>query len=94
MENASYVAKQILCDTHIWSCQESPFRGACYTELMTRRAKEILDRLRELPDTVQEAAVDAILWNLDQHFQSEQLAIAEREPDQMPPAAKYGRVEL
>jgi hypothetical protein len=44
----------------------------CYTELMIRRAKEILERLQELPDTQQEAAVNAILWNLDQHFQAEQ----------------------
>ena len=46
---------------------------------MTRRLREVIDRLRDLPDTVQDAAVEAILRNIDQHYQAEEFAFAERE---------------
>jgi hypothetical protein len=38
---------------------------------MTTRLQEFIGRLRDLPDSVQEAAVEAFLRNIDQHQQAE-----------------------
>ena len=65
---------------------------------MTSHLREVIERLRDLPDTVQEAAVEAILRNIDQHYQAEEFAFAEREPldsaPRMPPDTKYDRFDL
>ncbi len=44
---------------------------------MTTRIQEVIDRLRDLPDTVQDAAVEAILRNIDQHYQAEEFCLDE-----------------
>ena len=46
---------------------------------MTTRLQEVIDRLRDLPGTVQDTAVEAILRNIDQHQQAEEFASMERE---------------
>ena len=65
---------------------------------MTVDLQEAVARLRELPDTVQNAAVQAILRNIEEHRQTEELDVIAREALHravlIPLGAKYDIVDL
>ena len=61
---------------------------------MTRRLNQAIARLRELPETLQDAAADALLLRLDEHIQQELDALrhADRDVDLGAIAQPYGIV--